>query len=62
VEREQFIALVLEAGLENEFHFTAAEVASAIVRGHTAWLMSGSPVLQESARAIASRRDRDDFT
>ena len=57
VEREQFIALVVEAGRENGFHFTAAEVTSAIVRGHTAWLMSGSPVLRESV-AMASRRDK----
>jgi hypothetical protein len=48
VEREEFIALVVEVGQERGFHFTAADVASAIVRGHTAWLMSGSPVLQES--------------
>jgi predicted ribosomally synthesized peptide with nif11-like leader len=48
VEREEFIALVVAAGRENGFRFTAEDVASAIVRGHTAWLMSGSPVLRES--------------
>jgi hypothetical protein len=47
-EREEFIALVVEAGQENGFYFTAADVASALVRGHTAWLMSGLPVLRES--------------
>lgn len=45
VEREAFVALVVRIGEENGFRFSAADVAAAIVRGHTAWLMSFSPVL-----------------
>jgi hypothetical protein len=45
MDRETFIALVVQAGEENGFHFTTADVASAMVRGHMAWLTSWSPVL-----------------
>jgi hypothetical protein len=45
VDRNAFIALVVEAGQENGFRFTAADVASAMMRGHLAWLASWSPIL-----------------
>jgi predicted ribosomally synthesized peptide with nif11-like leader len=45
VDRDAFIALVVRAGQENGFHFTAADVASTMMPGHLASLASWSPVL-----------------
>ena len=45
VDRDAFIALVIQAAQESGFHFTPADVASAMMRGHMASLASWSPVL-----------------
>jgi Nif11 domain len=44
-DRDAFVALVVQAGEENGFHFTATDVASAIMRGHMASLTSWSPII-----------------
>ena len=44
-DRGAFIALVVRAGEENGFHFTATDVASAMMRGHMASLASWSPII-----------------
>jgi hypothetical protein len=44
-DRDAFIALVVQAGEESGFHFTATDVASAIMRGHMASLASWSPII-----------------
>jgi len=45
VERDAFIALVVQLGRDNGFHFTAADVTAEMTRGHTASLMSWIPIL-----------------
>lgn len=45
LDRDAFIALVIQTAQESGFRFTAADVTSAMLRGHMASLASWSPLL-----------------
>jgi predicted ribosomally synthesized peptide with nif11-like leader len=42
---EAFVALVVQLGNENGFHFVTEDVTAAMKRGQTAWLTGWSPIL-----------------
>jgi hypothetical protein len=42
---EAFVALVVQLGNENGFHFVAEDVTAVMKRGQTAWLTGWSPIL-----------------